>query len=123
MLCPGPLACSPRPSLPPARSPVPAACPPAAPALQGSSDGTQSLAVFEGAERVHGAFDLLLNECMRGPGDEGEPPALLAPAPFLHGALRVAQAAVRWRGGGALGSAGVVVLLWLGDEQGSAGSS
>lgn len=40
---------------------------------------------FKGREQVHGIFDYLLNELMKG--DDAGVPTLLAPVPFLHGAL------------------------------------
>lgn len=57
----------------------------------GSSDSTQSMLAFEGALRVHGLFDFLLNESWRLHGDECDVPLLLAPTQFLHGSLRAHQ--------------------------------
>ncbi|KAL4447618.1 hypothetical protein ABPG75_004837 [Micractinium tetrahymenae] len=54
-------------------------------------DGSQSLLVFEGALRVHGLFDLLVNESFRSHGDECDVPTLLAPAQFAHASLTAVQ--------------------------------
>ena len=79
----------PVPLYPPASRPPPPTRPPH-PTAQSvvPARGTPSLLVFEGALRVHGLFDLLLNDAARllG-GDELDAPVLLAPTPFLHAAL------------------------------------
>jgi hypothetical protein len=49
---------------------------------------------FEGALRVHGLFDFLLNESFRSHGDECDVPTLLAPAQFAHAAMRAHPAKV-----------------------------
>ena len=58
-------------------------------------DGSQSLLAFEGALRVHGLFDFLLNDSHRAHGDDCDVPLLLAPAQFAHAALRSLQPKVR----------------------------
>lgn len=52
-----------------------------------AKEGTQSMAAFEGALRVHGLFDFLLNESFRCHGDDCDVPLLLAPTQFLHASL------------------------------------
>ena len=66
------------------------------PALQAAVplDGSQSMLAFEGALRVHGLFDFLLNESFRSHGDECDVPTLLAPAQFAHAAMRAHPAKV-----------------------------
>jgi hypothetical protein len=51
-------------------------------------DGSQSLLVFEGAERVHGLFDFLLNDAPAAHGDACDVPLLLAPVQFAGASLR-----------------------------------
>ena len=63
-------------------------------------DGSQSLLVFEGAVRVHGLFDFLLNESFRSHGDECDVPLLLAPVQFAQASLQAVQPKV---GGGGRG--------------------
>lgn len=67
------------------------ACPATAPQSAVPLDGSQSLLVFEGALRVHGFFDFLLNESFRAHGDECDVPTLLAPAQFAHASLAAVQ--------------------------------
>lgn len=54
-------------------------------------NGSQSLLVFEGAQRVHGLFDFLLNESFRTHGDECDVPTLLAPVQFAHASITAFQ--------------------------------
>ena len=54
-------------------------------------DGSQSLLVFEGALRVHGLFDFLLNESFRTHGDECDVPTLLAPPQLAHDSMTAVQ--------------------------------
>ncbi|KAL6778007.1 hypothetical protein ACKKBG_A16565 [Auxenochlorella protothecoides x Auxenochlorella symbiontica] len=70
--------------------------------------GTCSLLSFQDEEGVHGLFDFLLNEAFRAAGDEADVPLLLAPVPFLHGAMVAARpkllSSVEVRGGSAASS-------------------
>ena len=54
-------------------------------------NGSQSLLVFEGAQRVHGLFDFLLNESFRTHGEECDVPPLLAPVQFAHASVTAFQ--------------------------------
>lgn len=82
------------------------ACPQSAVPL----DGSQSLLVFEGAVRVHGLFDFLLNESFRSHGDECDVPSLLAPVQFAHASMHALQPKVRssCMGGAAAGASASV---------------
>ena len=82
----------------------------------GGSSGTQSMLVFEGALRVHGLFDFLLNESWRLHGDDADVPLLLSPAPFLHGCLRAAVPKVR--GPGCVLGGNAAVGGWMGQQGG-----
>jgi hypothetical protein len=54
-------------------------------------DGSQSLLVFEGAVRVHGLFDFLLNDSFTSHGEDCDVPVLQSPSQFAHAALSASQ--------------------------------
>jgi hypothetical protein len=59
---------------------------------QGGADGgTSSLLCFEGAQRVHGLFDFLLDEGLRMHGAAADVPLLLAPTAFAYAAVVAAR--------------------------------